>query len=75
MQTIATRISFERGFTNYVAEQERSQLQRLAGELALVFALTDDWSAFRGNPRRWDQMLRTAFLPEDQRLPSPRRGP
>ncbi|MEM1262899.1 MAG: ATP-binding protein [Pseudomonadota bacterium] len=76
VQTVATRISFDRGFSDYVAEQDREQLRALAAAAATVYAQTGDWSVLRDSPRRWDQLLRAAFRPpDDRRPPPPRRGP
>lgn len=70
LNATVTRWNFERGFLNYVAEQESNTISAAASELADVYRADGSWDSFRNNPRRWNDLLR----PENQR-PAPDTRP
>ncbi|MEM9401232.1 MAG: ATP-binding protein [Pseudomonadota bacterium] len=53
-----TRLSFEAGFLDYVAEQETRTIENAAVELADLYQREGDWNELRDNPRRWNNLLR-----------------
>ena len=71
-----TRRNFERGFFEYVSQSEADIVSEMASKLADAYRIDESWESFRGNPRRWHDLLN----PDDQRArpdmrPPPRRGP
>ncbi|MDX2481088.1 MAG: ATP-binding protein [Desulfuromusa sp.] len=79
--------SFDRGFLNYVNNQEMQELDQLSERLVAGYSRAGDWDFLRNNPHRWEQLLRTAKKNEERsesRLeqrghqpdgPPPGRGP
>lgn len=62
------RWNFERGFLDYVAQQEADAIGAAASELAAVYRGDGSWASLEGNPRRWNDLLR----PDGE--PPPPRG-
>ena len=69
LNAVVTRWNFQRGFLDYVAEQEAETISGAAAELATMYQLEGGWETLRGNPRRWNDLLR----PDDRRAPPDRR--
>lgn len=57
---VAARYTFERGFRDYLAEQEQQRLAALSAVLVEVHQEHGDWQFLRDNPRQWRQLLRLA---------------
>lgn len=51
LNVAVTRWNFERGFLQYVADQEAATIADTAVELAGIYALEGNWSALRDNRR------------------------
>ena len=67
-----TRWSFQRGFLEYVAEQELDTINEAATSLATAYQQAGGWDEIRDNPRRWRDLLRSSSRqPPD----GPRPGP
>lgn len=58
LDAIATRWSFQRGFENYISEQELSRVEEIADDLRIVYVRAGSWDAIRSDPRIWDELLR-----------------
>ncbi len=72
LNAVVTRWNFERGFLEYVAQQEADTISGAASDLAEVYRNEGGWASLRGNPRRWNDLLR----PDGGRPPPERRpGP
>ena len=72
LNAAVTRWNFERSFLDYVAQQEASTVSDAASDLADLYRIEGGWASLRGNPRRWNDLLR----PDGQRSPPERRpGP
>ena len=76
LNAAVTRWNFERGFLEYVSEQESDTINAAATDLAEVYRANGSWDSLEGNPRRWNDMLR----PDDRRArpdmrPPPRSQP
>jgi two-component system sensor histidine kinase BaeS len=71
LNAVVTRWNFQRGFLEYVAQQEADTISDAASDLAEVYRLEGGWEALRDNPRRWNQLLR----PNDRRRLPERRPP
>ena len=67
---LVTRWNFERGFLEYIEEQEAETIREAAADLSVAFRSYGNWDAFRDNPRR----LNDAIAPEG-RQPGPRGRP
>jgi two-component system sensor histidine kinase BaeS len=63
-----TRWNFQRGFLDYVAEQELDTINAAAESLATAYQQAGGWDRIRDNPRRWNELLRRGNGP-------PPRGP
>jgi len=75
-----TRWNFQRGFLDYVAEQELDTINEIAENLATEYQQAGSWDQIRDNPRRWHDLLRPGGGPprEGPRRPPPnghRSGP
>lgn len=70
LNAVVTRWNFERSFLEYVAEQEADTISSAASVLAEVYLDEGSWASLRGNPRRWNDLLRP-----DARMPPPERRP
>ncbi len=73
-----TRWNFQRGFLDYVAEQEMTAITETAASLANLYREEGDWEAIRDNPRRWNDLLRHntgSPGPEQRPPPEQRRRP
>src|SRR5690606_18087754 len=57
---VAARYTFERGFRDYLAEQEQQRLAALSAVLVEVHQEHGNWQFLRDNPRQWRQLLRLA---------------
>lgn len=57
---VATRMSFQQGFRDYLLEQERQRLEALSAVLVDVFQEHGDWRFLRDNPRQWRYLQRLA---------------
>ncbi len=72
LNAVVTRWNFERGFLEYVAQQEADTINDAASNLADVYRNDGGWASLRGNPRRLNDVLR----PDDGRAPPDMRpGP
>ena len=67
-----TRWNFQRGFLEYVAEQELDTINEAATNLAAAYQEAGGWDEIRDNPRRWRDLLRSSSR---QPLDGPRPGP
>jgi two-component system sensor histidine kinase BaeS len=77
LNAVVSRWNFERGFLEYVAEQEAETIDGAAAELAAMYRREGNWDSLRGNPRRWNDLLRDSSgqpLPEKGRAPGQRPG-
>ncbi|MCP4299082.1 MAG: HAMP domain-containing protein [Gammaproteobacteria bacterium] len=72
LNAVVTRWNFERGFLEYVAEQEAETISDAAAELAALYRREGNWDSLRGNPRRWNDLLRGSG---DHSLPEKGPGP
>lgn len=63
----ATRWNFQRGFLDYVSEQELAAATETADSLATIYQGEDGWEGIRGNEHRWRRLLRDSS-------PKPPRG-
>lgn len=72
LTTTVTRWNFERGFLDYVAEQEADTISGAAADLAEVYRTDDGWESLQDNPRRWNDVLRRDG---DRPPPEGRPGP
>jgi two-component system sensor histidine kinase BaeS len=72
LNAVVTRWNFERGFLEYVAEQEAETVRDATAELAAIYRREGNWETLRGNPRRWNELLRGSG---DQPLPEKGPGP
>ena len=72
LNAAVTRWNFERGFLDYVAEQEAETISGAAADLAVAYQREGGWETLRDNPRRWNDLLRESG---DQPLPERRPGP
>lgn len=57
---VAVRLSFQQGFRDYLAAQERQRLVALSNVLVEVYQEHGDWQFLRDNPRQWRQLMRVA---------------
>jgi two-component system sensor histidine kinase BaeS len=71
LNAAVTRWNFERGFLEYVSEQESDTISAAASDLAQVYRINGSWDSLVGNPRRWNDMLR----PDDRRARPDMRPP
>ncbi|MEM9208130.1 MAG: ATP-binding protein [Pseudomonadota bacterium] len=67
-----TRWTLQRGFLEYVGEQELVLINRAAANLATAYQSTEGWQGIRDNPRRWNDLLRQSGRPPPI---APRGGP
>ena len=58
LNAAVTRWNFQRGFLEYVAEQELDAIDAAALDLATLYRQTGGWQEIRNNPRRWNELLR-----------------
>jgi two-component system sensor histidine kinase BaeS len=58
-----TRWNFQRGFLDYVAEQELDTINAAAESLATAYQQAGGWDRIRDNPRRWNDLLRHSSGP------------
>ena len=65
VNAVVTRWNFERGFLDYVAQQEADAIADAAFELAEQYRADGSWVSLQGNPRRWNDLLR----PDGERPP------
>ena len=65
-----TRWNLQRGFFTYVAEQESRTVAAAVAELAEMYEAEGGWDSFKGNPRRWNTLLR-----DNSERPAPKRQP
>lgn len=71
-----TRWSFQRGFLEYIAEQELDTINTAAMNLATAYQEAEGWDAIRDDPRRWRDLLRSSSRqPSGGRRPGPRQSP
>ena len=71
-----TRWNFQRGFLEYVAEQELDTINEAATNLATAYQEAGGWDEIRDNPRRWRDLLRSSSsLPTDGPRPGPPPSP
>ncbi len=52
--------SFDRGFLNYVNNQEMQEMDQLSERLVANYAQHGNWKFLEGNPELWEQLLRAA---------------
>ena len=50
---VAVRLSFERGFLDYLNEREEQAVRTLGLALAESYAEHGGWDFLRGDPRKW----------------------
>jgi two-component system sensor histidine kinase BaeS len=76
LNAVVTRWNFERGFLEYVAQQEADTITDAASELADVYRIDGSWESLQGNPRRWNDLLRPdGGKPLPERRSGPERRP
>jgi two-component system sensor histidine kinase BaeS len=66
--TLFSQWTLQRGFVQFLAQQEERQLQNLLPELARFYQLQGGWEKLAGDPRRWMRLLARA-RPEGVRPP------
>lgn len=66
--------SFDRGFLNYIHQQEAPAYEQLASALSKEWQKNQSWDLLTRDRRRWDRLLIEHFtaLPEDFRMRRPR---
>ena len=52
--------SFDRGFLNYVNNQEKQELEQLSERLVTAYSREGGWDFLRNTPQLWEQLLRVA---------------
>lgn len=57
LNAILSRTALQRGFEQFLEQQEESQLQGVAPELAEYYRRHGSWEELAGNPRRWMRVL------------------
>ena len=55
---VAARLSFNRGFLGYLAEQETERMQSVAASLATAYRTHGGWEFLRNNPHAWLDAMR-----------------
>ncbi|HKT30428.1 sensor histidine kinase efflux regulator BaeS [Dyella sp.] len=55
---VAARLSFDRGFLGYLAEQETERMQSVAASLATAYREHGSWEFLRNNPHAWLDAMR-----------------
>jgi len=89
INTVLSRVALNKGFVQFLEQQEERQLHNLAPELVDYYRHKGSWDELRNNPRRWMRLLvqgrPEGFRPPDEvpdefsaRRPpdkGPRRGP
>ncbi|GGA30403.1 sensor histidine kinase efflux regulator BaeS [Dyella nitratireducens] len=55
---VAARMSFNRGFLGYLAEQETERMQSVAASLATAYREHGSWDFLRNNPHAWLDAMR-----------------
>lgn len=75
LNAVVTRWNFERGFLDYVAQQEQDTLLNAVDKLAQLYANAGSWDSLRGNPRLWNELLRPEGRPPRDRPPPPGQRP
>ena len=55
---VAARLSFNRGFLGYLAEQETERMQSVAASLATAYRTHGSWEFLRNNPHAWLDAMR-----------------
>jgi len=71
----AVRISFERGFIDYIKHGNEQRLKMLSDALAEQYTLQGNWRFLRNNDRFVFQILRSFEHENDDDRPRPERGP
>ena len=71
LNSVAARISFDRGFAEYLAEQDRGRLDVVIDQLTDIYAIEGSWNPLLENPRLWEEILR----PQRHPPPNKRRRP
>jgi two-component system sensor histidine kinase BaeS len=70
-----TRWNFQRGFIEYVAEQELDMISAAAANLARAYQEAGSWDEIRDDPRYWRDLLRSSSgQPPGGRRPGPPPG-
>ena len=70
-----TRWNFQRGFIEYVAEQELDTISAAAANLAGAYQEAGSWDEIRDDPRYWRDLLRSSSgQPPGGRRPGPPPG-
>lgn len=72
INAVVTRWNFERGFLEYVAEQEADAMSSIVEKLVDVYQSEGSWALFEDNPRRWSELARPD---SDEARPRRRPGP
>ncbi len=76
MSATLTRWSFQRGFLDYVSEQDSGKLGQLTERLAGFYEKEGGWDALRRNPRRWPELVGgDDLLPRGPERGAPRPPP
>ncbi len=63
--------NFDRGFLNYVNQQQLAEMEQLMPRLAEEYARQGSWQVLKDNPRVWEKLLLSG---RDNRRPAP-KGP
>ncbi len=76
LNAATTRWNFQRGFLEYVAEQELDTINEAAKSLATAYQEAGGWDEIRDNPRSWRDLLRNSSgQPPGGRRPGPPPSP
>lgn len=67
--------SFDRGFLNYVNQQELEELDLLSGRLVQHYSSHGNWDFLRDDPRLWQRILADGRGPRNNRGPGHDRKP
>jgi two-component system sensor histidine kinase BaeS len=69
---LVMKMSFDRGFLNYINNLEQARIERLADRLQTAYADHGNWDFLLNNPAAWFRLL-AQTLPEDHRAHRPFR--
>jgi len=67
--TVLSRVALQRGFVQFLEQQEERQLHNLVPELASLYRRSGNWDLLASDPRRWMRLL-IKTRPEGVRPPA-----
>jgi len=57
LNTVLSRVALQKGFVQFLEQQEERQLHNLAPELVAFYQQEGNWNKLKHNPRRWMRLL------------------